>query len=87
MEGIEHGKVVVSVPRRKKYDEHTDDHQLQIVKEMKNKGTVIEVRDIKNLEDAIQKARKLKPKKRVYKNSLITELISEFLKDLEKQTK
>jgi UDP-N-acetylglucosamine transferase subunit ALG13 len=81
MRGIEAGKVVVAVPRRKKFNEHTDDHQLQIVREAKKRGGVIPVYNISNLEQVIRKARKLKVEKRKYEPLKILRIVA---KNLEK---
>lgn len=79
MRGIEAGKVVIAVPRRKNFNEHTDDHQLQIIEEAKKRGTVIPVYDIKDLEKAIKKAKKIKPKKRKYIPKRMLNIVSEVL--------
>jgi UDP-N-acetylglucosamine transferase subunit ALG13 len=81
MRGIEAGKPVIAVPRRKKFNEHTDDHQLQIVKEAKKRGNVIPVYDINKLAEAIRKAKKLKVEKRKYYPTKILRIVE---KNLEK---
>lgn len=51
---LEHGKPVVAVPRRKKYGEHIDDHQLDIAGEMEKEGRITVVHDVSKLESAIK---------------------------------
>lgn len=53
-------KPIIAVPRMKRYGEHINDHQLQLVKELEKQGRVIPVYDINELETAIGKAKKLK---------------------------
>lgn len=84
--GLEAGKPLVVVPRRKMFNEHTDDHQLQIIKETKKYG-IIPVYDIKNLGDAIKKAKKLKVKKIKLRPTKIMNLVDKQLKEWGKQLK
>jgi len=84
MEGIKAGKPVVAVPRRKMFNEHSDDHQLQIVEETKKRGSVIPVYDIENLYDAIKKAKKLKIKKRRYMPTKMLRLVDKRLEEWSK---
>jgi len=84
MRGIKAGKPVVVVPRRRMYNEHSDDHQLQIVEETKKLGNVIPVYDIRDLEVAIDKARKLKVRKKFYESKKIFNIIDKKLKEWEK---
>ena len=50
---LEHGKPVIAVPRRKKYGEHVDDHQLDIAGEMEKEGRITVVCDVGELEDVL----------------------------------
>ena len=47
---LEHGKPVIAVPRREKYGEHVDDHQLDIAREMEKRGQITVVRGVGELE-------------------------------------
>lgn len=59
------GKRVLAVPRLKKYMEHVDDHQTQIVDLFSEIGYIVAFRDGDDFNKAYQKALKLKPKKYV----------------------
>lgn len=50
---LEHGKPVIAVPRREKYGEHVDDHQLDIAGEMEKEGRITVVCDVGELEGAL----------------------------------
>ena len=50
---LEHGKPIIAVPRRKKYGEHIDDHQLDIAGEMEKQGRITVVCDVEELEDVL----------------------------------
>ncbi len=54
-------KKCISLPRYHKYNEHVDDHQLQIVRELEKQKRLIAVYDVNDLEEAIRKARRFKP--------------------------
>jgi UDP-N-acetylglucosamine transferase subunit ALG13 len=51
-------KPIIIVPRLKKFNEHIDDHQLEITEVLKNKGKFILIYDVKNLEDALKEVGK-----------------------------
>ncbi|MCD6478166.1 MAG: beta-1,4-galactosyltransferase [Candidatus Aenigmarchaeota archaeon] len=53
-------KPTVVVPRRKDLNEHVDNHQFQIAKEMDNEGKVVMCEDVSKLKDCIKKAEKIK---------------------------
>ena len=57
---LKFGKPVIAVPRLKKFNEHTDDHQIDLVKNLSKEGKLIGVFDVKNLYEAIQKAKRVK---------------------------
>lgn len=63
LSAVKQGKKVIAAPRLKKYNEHVNDHQKQIIKEFAKDGYIIELEDIDKLGEALQKAKKFKPKK------------------------
>ena len=62
-ECIEHNKKVIVIPRLKKYKEHVNDHQVQITKEFAEKGYILPLYDVKNIEKALDDIKKFKPEK------------------------
>lgn len=78
---LKKGKKVIAVPRMKQFNEHVDDHQLQIVKQFE--GELISVvYDIKKLEEEIKL---IKEKKfNVYKSNTqqIIQSIEEFIESI-----
>lgn len=77
---LKHNKPAIVVPRMKKFNEHVDDHQLQIVRELEKQGRIIAVYDIKELGNAIDKAVKSKQIKSQNTN-IIIELIQNFIQN------
>ncbi len=81
LNALMYNKPTIVVPRLKKYREHTDDHQLQIAKALEKEGKIIAVYNIKDLENAIKKARIFRPKTAKKKSSII-ELIENYLTEI-----
>lgn len=78
---IKYGKMPVVVPRLKEMNEHADNHQLDMAKDLEAEGVSIAVYDISHLEAKIMAAKRLKPKKR--KPAGIG-IVKEYLNSLEK---
>jgi len=47
-------KKVIAVPRLKKYGEHVDDHQLQLIVQFKNQNLICGLTDCSELEEALK---------------------------------
>ena len=69
-------KKVIAVPRLKKYKEHVNDHQLEIVNEFSKLGYIL---DGNNLEQAIYKLDNFIPKKYESNNKNFINLIDEYI--------
>ena len=52
---INYMKPIIVVPRLKKFNEHIDNHQVELAEPLKNNKKFILVYDMKNLEDALKK--------------------------------
>lgn len=74
-------KKTIVVPRLKKFGEHTNDHQLEIVNELSNQKKIIPVYDISKLNIAIKKAKFFKPNKSKKSVKILT-FIHRFLNKL-----
>lgn len=79
LNGLSNGNPVVAVPRYKKYNEHVNDHQLDLVRALEKKQKITAVYDIKNLLNAILSARKFG---KVRTENKICNEIEKFLKGL-----
>lgn len=51
---VKKGKKVIAVPRLKKYKEHVDDHQIQILEEFDRMGVIKACYELENLEKVYQ---------------------------------
>lgn len=54
--GVKKGKKVIAVPRLKRYGEHVDDHQLQIIQQFEEVGFIIPCYDPLDLPECLKKA-------------------------------
>lgn len=76
--GLKNNKKVIAAARLKKYSEHTNDHQLQIIDNFAKEGYIISLENFDELDEVIKKAEKFKPKK--YKSNT-----NKFIKIIEKE--
>jgi UDP-N-acetylglucosamine transferase subunit ALG13 len=56
---LKNNKKVIAFPRLKEFGEHVDDHQLEIVSKLKQKGLIEMVLKLKDLEDSINNIEKV----------------------------
>lgn len=79
---LEQGTPVIAVPRLKRYAEHTDDQQLDIVTAMAEEGKLIAAYDINELERAVKSADE--EFINVKKDKRLVNYLKDYLKNLEK---
>lgn len=61
---LKQGRKVIAIPRLLKYEEHINDHQIEICEELEKEGYIIYYRDgIDNLDELIKKINTLQLKK------------------------
>ena len=63
LSAVKKGKKVIAAARLKKYKEHVNDHQKQIIKEFEKEGYLLELKDFNQVGKTLKKAEKFKPKK------------------------
>ena len=80
--GINYGKKVIAVPRLAKYNEHGNDHQLQIVDNFSKKKYILAVKDMNKLGKTIEKAKTFKPQKFVSNTHNIINMIEDYIDNL-----
>jgi putative flippase GtrA/UDP-N-acetylglucosamine transferase subunit ALG13 len=77
--GIKRGKPVIAAARLKKYKEHTNDHQKQIIKEFSDAGYILELRDFNKLGKMIEKAKSFKAKKFESNTHNMVKLLDDYI--------
>lgn len=76
---LKYSKKIIAVPRLKKYKEHVNDHQLQIVDNFKEEGYIIGIHDVSELETAIHELKEFKPRKFKSNKKKMLELVKELI--------
>ena len=77
--GLKNNKKVIAAPRLAKYNEHMNDHQLQIVSRFSEMGYILPYNEGDNLEEIIKKSKSFKPKKYVSNTDKMIKLIKDFI--------
>lgn len=76
---LKHNKKVIAVARHKKYNEHVNDHQVQIVEAFTMQGFIKGVTEVEDLEKAIKELPEFEPQKFVSNNEHILNIIEDFI--------
>ena len=82
IEGLNRGKKIIAVPRLKKYKEHVNDHQLQIIENFGESGFIIGVRGVEELESALNRIDEFVPEKYVSNNERFVGLLEEKIQKI-----
>lgn len=77
--GLKNQKKVIAVARQKKYDEHTNDHQFQIINKFGNSKYIIGVDNLNKLESAVKNIGTFVPSNYVFDNSNIITTIKNYI--------
>ena len=78
-DGLKMKKKVIAVPRMVEYNEVVNDHQMQIIENFSKEGYIIGTRDVSELEDALKKVKKFKPKKFVSNTDNFIDLLEKYI--------
>ena len=76
---LRNDKKVIAIPRLHNYHEHVNDHQKEIVELFNNKGYIIGLQDVDELEEAIQRIEQFEPKKYQQDNNKMLKIIEDFI--------
>ena len=79
--GIKNNKKVIAAARLKKYKEHTNDHQKQIIKEFAKRGYILELENFNDLDKVLKDIKKFKPEKYKSNNKEFISLIDNYIKE------
>lgn len=79
LSAIQKGKVVIAAPRLKRYKEHDNDHQKQIIKEFSERGYILELRDFYQLGKMLEKAKSFKPREFKSNTKHMVNLIQHYI--------
>ena len=73
IKGVNIGKKIIAVPRLKKYREHVNDHQLQIIENFSESGYIVGTKGVEDIEDSLDKIKEFIPKKYKSNNQAFVE--------------
>ena len=76
---ITKGKKVIAVPRLRKYNEHVNDHQIEIIDSFNEKGYIIGIHSVEELGKALEEAVNFKPQKYIRNTGNILKLVEDFI--------
>ena len=79
IDSIEQGKKVIAVPRLKKFKEHVNDHQIDIIKSFDEMGYIIGIEDVTQLSEALERAKKFNPNEYIQNTENIIKIVEEFI--------
>ena len=78
---IQKDKKVIAIPRLKKYNEHVNDHQLDIVKSFNELGYIIGLSSVEELKDALKKVKDFEPKQYIKNTGNILKIVENFIEN------
>ena len=76
---ISMNKKVIAVPRLSIYDEHVNDHQLDIIESFNEMGYIIGLQSVDELENALKKVGDFVPNKYVKNTGNIVKIVGDFI--------
>ena len=76
---VKKGKKVIAIPRRKKYGEHVDDHQKQLISQFRELNLICECRNCEDIWKAIEKVKRTEYESYESNTNRIIESIEEFI--------
>lgn len=76
---IKKGKKVIAIPRLHEYEEHVNNHQIEIVNMFNDKGYIIGIEKVEDLGQAIEKSKQFEPKEYESDNNKIIKIIENFI--------
>lgn len=82
MSGLRHNKPIIVVPRLAKYQEHVDDHQIEIAEAFAEAGYILMCKEYEELADKIELSRNIKYKQYVSQREKVVSTIFQYLSQI-----
>ncbi len=80
--GLKNNKLVIAAPRLAKYNEHGNDHQLQIINSFEKKEFIKALYDFDKLGEVLKDIKKFKPKQYQSNTKNMIKLISDYIEKI-----
>lgn len=82
MTALKKGKRVIAAARLKQFQEHTNDHQVQLVDSFEKEGYLLALHDFSKLGEVIEASQHFIPKKVVSNTQNMIDLIEKFISEI-----
>ena len=79
---LKYNKKVIAVARLKKYGEHTNDHQIQLIDNFTEENYIIGLTDFDSLDEVLEQVKHFKPKKMKKKSNNMIKIIEDFIDNI-----
>ena len=79
LNGLKNNKKVIAAARLKEYKEHTNNHQTQILDNLKKEGYILVLEDFNKLNDLLLEVNTFKPKKFKSNTNKIIKIVDDFI--------
>lgn len=82
---VKSGKKVIGIPRRKKYGEHVNDHQVELIEQFTSHRYILAVMEMDGLKEALEKIEDFIPENYQSGNAEILHVLEVFLEKQDKR--
>lgn len=79
--GLKNNKKIIAAARLKKYGEHTNDHQLQIINNFSKAGYILNLNDFEKLPQLIEKSKDFKPNKYQSNTDNMIKIVNDYIQN------
>ena len=79
---VKQEKIVIGVPRKREFNEHVDNHQLEILEQFSNSKLIYAVSDTKEIENALEKVKDIEFRKYQSNTMSIIRILEDFLETI-----
>ncbi len=79
---LRHKKKVITMPRLSKYNEHNDDHQLEICNKLSKEGYTMNCTDYDSLKEFIENYNKIELRPYIFDNSRLINFLTETIDNI-----
>lgn len=81
LDAIKYDKKVIAIPRLEKYNEHENNHQIQVVEKFDELGYIVDCGNLKRLGNKIMQINKFVPKKYESNNEKFVSKLEKYIGD------
>ncbi|MCR1900084.1 glycosyl transferase [Irregularibacter muris] len=82
IQGVKKRKRVIATARLKKYNEHNDDHQVEIIDQFVEAGYILDLKEDENIGDKIREAKIFQPKIFISGRDKIIQFINDYIQNI-----